>query len=213
MNLPITMVPSEYGVVVGTAKFDTFTRYFVNNNKKLYQIDVSLDGLINTVTVLGVSDLKWIDTSLSGGGFKREIGKSTIYFMDGEVILRKQTLPAKAFNKSSVERKLIKNFVTMDIETIRVENKLTPYLICAYDGADYITSFGLDQKDLFTSFFNQLLAKTIKGSNLMVYAHNLSGFDGIFLMRHLISYGKVTPLLFNGRLMLIKIKTRSGYKY
>jgi hypothetical protein len=102
--------------------------------------------------------------------------------------------------------------MTMDIETIRVDNKLTPYLICAYDGADYITSFGLDQKALFTSFFNQLLTKTIRGSNLMVYAHNLSGFDGIFLMRQLHQFGKVTPLLFNGRLMTIKIKYANLFK-
>jgi hypothetical protein len=62
MNLPATMIPSEYGVVRGISKFDTFVRHFVTNNKKLFQIDVSLDKLINNVTLIGASDLKWIDT-------------------------------------------------------------------------------------------------------------------------------------------------------
>jgi hypothetical protein len=99
----------------------------------------------------------------------------------------------------------------MDIETINQEGKLTPYLICAYNGADYITSFGKDQKALFSAFIEQLLSKTFSSNNLLtVYAHNLSGFDGIFLMKHLLSFGKVEPLLFNNKLMSIKFKTDSG---
>ena len=73
MNLPISMVPSDYGNVIGTTIFDTFTRYFVTDNRKVFQIDISFDGLVNNVTVLGPSDLKWTDTKLSEG-FKREIG-------------------------------------------------------------------------------------------------------------------------------------------
>lgn len=35
----------------------------------------------------------------------------------------------------------------MDIETIKdSNNKFVPYLICAYNGNKYITSFGLNQK-------------------------------------------------------------------
>ena len=39
-----------------------------------------------------------------------------------------------------------------------------------------------------------------------MYAHNLSGFDGIFLMKHLLSYGKVEPLLHNGKIISITVK-------
>lgn len=97
MNLPISMIPSDYGIIVTKpALYETFTRYIVSCNKKLFQIDVSLDKLINNVTILGLSDLNWMDTKLAEG-FKREIGKSTIYFMDGEKVLRKQQLSAKPF--------------------------------------------------------------------------------------------------------------------
>lgn len=118
LNLPITMDPSEFGyIVTKPALYETFTRYIVNFNKKLFQIDVSLDELINKVAVLGSSDLKWIDTRLAEG-FKREIGKSTLYFVDGELILRKQLLNAKPFRKLSLDKSLTNSFITMDIETI-----------------------------------------------------------------------------------------------
>lgn len=38
------------------------------------------------------------------------------------------------------DKNLINNFITMDIETIINNNKLVPYLICAYNGKDYIES-------------------------------------------------------------------------
>src|SRR5258705_2698373 len=65
LSLPITMTPSDYGLIISTSTFETFIRYIVTNNKKVYQIDISLDRLINKVTILGLSDLKWTDTKLS----------------------------------------------------------------------------------------------------------------------------------------------------
>jgi len=38
-----------------------------------------------------------------------------------------------------------------------------------------------------------------------IFMH-LSGFDGIFILKHLLSYGQVNPLIFNGRLISIKVK-------
>jgi hypothetical protein len=205
MNLPITMVPAEFGTVISKSLIEGFTRFVVSFNKKIFQIDVSLDKLVNNVTLLGPSELNWTDTQF-GEGFKREIGKSTMYFVDGELVLRKQELNAKPFSKMNVESKLINNFVTMDIETITHDSKLVPYLICAYNGSEYITSYARSQQLLFTSFMNSLFTFFKGSSKLIVYAHNLSGFDGIFLLKHLIQFGKVEPILFNGRLISIKVK-------
>ncbi len=100
--------------------------------------------------------------------------------MAGEIVLRKQVLPAKPFRKLSIDNKLHTNFFTMDIETITKNNKLEPYLICSYNGSDFLTSYGSDQNALFKVFFDQLLSKV--KTSAKVYAHNLSGFDGIFLL-------------------------------
>jgi hypothetical protein len=210
MNLPVSMNPSDYGVIKGTTSFDTFTRYFVIDNSKVFQIDVYLGGLINKVTILGAINLEWTDTRLTSDlgdayTFKREIKKSTIYFIDSEVVLSKQLLNAKAFNKMKADRKFTSEFITMDIETIKQSNgKLAPYLICGYDRINYITSYNNDPKVLFASFFEDLLSK-IKPGLTTIYAHNLSSFDGIFLMKYLLKYGEVNPLLHNGKLMRIKV--------
>ena len=97
-NLPISMNPSDYGLVISSSTFDSFVRFIVKNGARIYQIDSTLDRMINKVTILGASDFKWTDTALIEG-FHREIGKSTIYFVDGEVVLRKQQLNAKPFRK------------------------------------------------------------------------------------------------------------------
>lgn len=108
-------------------------------------------------------------------------------------------------------------FITMDIETITIDSKVTPYLIAAYNGSDYITSYAkssADQKGLFTNFIKQLISNSFSSNkNISVYAHNLSGFDGVLLMKHLLSFGKVEPLLFNGKLICIKLKTYRGLSY
>jgi hypothetical protein len=209
--LPISMNPSDYGDIIVDNYIqlsgELIHRFKVRNEKKIFTIDISNDGLTNHVTIEGAIDLSWIDTKISGDVFKREIGKSIIVFMDGEIVLRK-------INRVAVDKSLV---ITMDIETIKLQGKLNPYLICAYDGLNYITSYAnesLNQKALFNNFINQLLTFFNKDSNkIIVYAHNFSGFDGIFLLRHLLSFGKVKPVLFKGKLMSIKVKLNiKGYK-
>ena len=174
------MEPGDYGEIRSSSYIElngvTIHRFIVINGNRTYEIDRTLDKSQNKVTILGTIDLTWTDTKISsevGGSFlfKREIKKSTIYFMDGEIALRKQQLNAKPFRRLSVDNKIKNNFLTMDIETITRNNKLIPYLICAYNGNEYITSYGNDQKVLFNSFIDRLLS-TIK-SSAIIYAHNL----------------------------------------
>ena len=71
----------------------------------------------------------------------------------------------------------------------------------------------MNQSKLFNEFIHNLLNlfEYEKGDkSLIVYAHNLSSFDGVFLMKHLFSFGKVIPLLHNGK--IISIKLRVGIK-
>lgn len=79
IQLPISIDPLDYGVISAKNILETFTSYIVNSSKRVYQIDISLDGLINNVTILGLSDFKWTDTKQSEG-FKRDIGKSNYVF-------------------------------------------------------------------------------------------------------------------------------------
>jgi len=93
------MNPTDYGTVLAHSIIGGVSRYIIINSiKRIFQIDASLDQMINNVTLLGPSDLKWIDTKLDEG-FKREIGKSTLYFLDGEIVLQKLQLNAKSFRR------------------------------------------------------------------------------------------------------------------
>ena len=205
------MKPSDYGQIRGINVNETFTRYFVTDGNKTFEIDVHLDGLVNTVKILGAIDLEWTDTKFSNDlgdsyTFKREIKKSTIYFIDGEKVVRKQLLNAKPFTKTKVESKINNDFYTLDIETVReINGKLKPYLICAYDGHDYITSYDNDSKAMFKSFFKQLISKIEPGLTT-IYAHNMSSFDGLFFMKHLFELGEVIPLIDDSRIITIKVK-------
>jgi hypothetical protein len=109
----------------------------------------------------------------------------------------------KHLEDSGADTNINDNFVTMDIETILI-NKIIPYLICAYNGTDYITSFlsSFDGEatacfkcsalELFSNFIKGLLTFfKAKSKTLIVYAHNLSSFDGIFLLEHLLTLGFV----------------------
>lgn len=101
IKLPVSMNPSDYGSIRGKTKMDGFIRYFVRNvnNNRVYEIDVSLENETNKVSIMGASDLNWVDTEINDNLFKREIGKSTFYFLGGELVLVKRMLPAKPFTK------------------------------------------------------------------------------------------------------------------
>lgn len=102
-ELPISMNVYDFGNVIATTAFESFTRYIVIKGSRTYQIDVSLDSLINRVRILGAADLSWIDTKLANDiGFMREIGKSNKYFLDGVNVLNKQIIPAKGFKRQPV---------------------------------------------------------------------------------------------------------------
>ena len=105
-------------------------------------------------------------------------------------------------------RNLINNFITFDIETINIKNKLIPYLICAYNGTTYIESFNSNVELLFNNFITLLIKTFIspKTKKLTVYAHNFAKFDGILLLKHLLPFGKVDPLLYNGKFISITLK-------
>lgn len=219
--LPVSMNPSDYGTIevqnFVQSKGESFERFIVTKGSKTFRIDVNKDLGVNNVQMLGNTSLSWTDTNLNDGLFKREIEKSIIYFCNGEIVLRKKLITCKSFTKVAQSKDIHHKFTTLDIETIRVRNKHVPYLICAHNGNDSFNTFAnytfengipvLDQKDLFLRFIKQLCSFFESGKSVLyVYAHNFSKFDGIFILKHLISLGKVKPLIFNGKLISIKIK-------
>ena len=215
MNLPLTMDPLEYGVLIGTMNLDTGTRYIVKNDITVFTIVTNTEGTINRVRIEGAADLTWVDTKLDNNTFKRELPKNTIYVRNGQIVVKEKELPAKAFSKGKMDKSLALNntFMTMDIEAFMLDRKeFKPYLICAYNEENFIQSFvenPLNETDVST-MFNNFIGELCKVKSVKyVYAHNLSGFDGIFLIKHLLNYPDkidVAPLITGGKLKSITLK-------
>jgi len=105
IKLPLTIFPEKYGEISGIDNSNPeFTRYFIVNGTKTFQIDKAKGpmtvGFTNKVKMLGAINLSWTDTIINNNVvIQREIGKSTIYFYDGEIILTKKELNSKSFRK------------------------------------------------------------------------------------------------------------------
>jgi hypothetical protein len=108
ISLPVSMNPSDYGTIRGESLNYENTRYFVRKGNRVYEIDVNSDNLTNKVSIVGASNLNWTDTKLSDDLFKRELGKSTFYFLAGEMVLIKRLIPAKPFTR--FRRKFYSNY-------------------------------------------------------------------------------------------------------
>lgn len=101
IKLPISMEAVDYGTIMSKSIVNGNTRFIVESNNRVYKIDVILNKFItNKVRLLGASGLEWTDTRISDDLIKREIGKTTFYFLDGEMVLAKKVFTAKPFTKS-----------------------------------------------------------------------------------------------------------------
>jgi hypothetical protein len=73
----------------------------------------------------------------------------------------------------------------MDIETRIQNNQHIPYLICFYDGtikkSYWIKDFNDNPEEMIRTIIKNICIK--KYDNYKIYMHNLSNFDGIFLLK------------------------------
>jgi len=141
-ELPIAMLPEDYGIIL--SKFDNNYTISVNRGKKSSIIILTVN-TINNQTVNNIKYFKdnnllftWTDTiiSLEKKKFIRRIGKSILHYENSELVLYtiiKKT-SSMAPKKLPKNNKLLTNFITMDLETININNKLVPYLLCWFDG-------------------------------------------------------------------------------
>ena len=250
-QLPLTMNPYDYGEVKSISDIPNGHRYIVQNKSFIFQID-QIDGpgdgtLINHVSIL-TADITYTDYTLEGssfaaaGVFKREIGtfkngkeslvRYTYYIEENKkIIVKTKQLKAKQFRAVPLDKEIASNdcFMTVDIETVLINNVQVPYLIYGYtvsaNGAKNTIHSYSDvnphtySQDKIDALFNDFITKLLTNPNFAnvqyVYAHNLSGFDGILFLNHLLKYENATtkPLIFNSKLMSIKFAHTTRVSY
>ena len=81
-----------------------------------------------------------------------------------------------------------------------------------YDGnkssSFYLTSFD-SPRELISVAFSSILKRKYK--NIKAYFHNLANFDIFFILSALEQLGNIKPIIYNGKLISIKITTPKGY--
>lgn len=99
----------------------------------------------------------------------------------------------------------------MDLETKNINGVLEPYCICIFDGKNsysfYITNFSSSEEMIKSSL--KFLMRS-KYNRHIVYLHNFSYFDGIFLFSSLLQIipnptKNIKPLMRNGRIINLKV--------
>lgn len=103
------------------------------------------------------------------------------------------------------------NFLTMDLETRTINGIMSIVCLSYYDGSVF-SSFYLNnyesEFDMISAAFKSLCIR--KYSGYRVYFHNLSKFDSIFLLKHLICLYKVKPVKRDGALIELNIDFGKG---
>jgi len=162
---------------------------------------------------------------MSENKFIRRIGKSILHYENGEISLHttiKKTKPIVP--KKLKELKLNTRFITMDLETVSINNAHVPYLLCWFDGKNNKSYFltprsaneikdltilskaDLDKYilDMVLQAMKDICKRKYKGYR--IYLHNFSKFDGYFLIKYLAQLGKCKPIIHKGRIISCKFK-------
>lgn len=181
-NLPTDTNLTTWGNVI----LETPTLVQIKRGK--YLITISIVQNIRSVSILLDDNLitTFVDTISSDNSFTREIRGQTLKYVNGKIsttvykednTLFMQKLPKDTKPKLDV--------ITLDLETRNLKDKgLEVISAVFFDGLNYFTYFLTDYKSP-SAMINQMLKDLLnnpeyKGRN--IYIHNLSNFDGVFLL-------------------------------
>ena len=213
LNLPISFNPVDYGLLINKSINEEFTSYTLHNKDITFIIKQYEDK--NVIELFKEGDLliNWIDKFIDQNCFERTINDQLFIFKNNILIFSSKKLKTTFIHKIKKSEVLNNNFITLDIETyVNEGNVLVPYCICFYDGkitkSFYLTDYNSIEnmmKDLFTNLFRR------KYNFQNIYVHNLANFDIIFLLKYLVKFGKIKPIIRNNKFISIQVVTDNGY--
>ena len=210
-SLPNTVNTSEWGSIVHK---DQMNSIYIESNIKIgkqtvyynvfnYEDYHLVQVFLNNHLLFTFKDI-FIKGYLT---FKRIIQNNEFYFDNGQIINKK--IERKVQHIKPISKNLYRTdlFLTLDIETKTIKGKLHPICISIYDGFT-IKSFFIDdyksEYEMIYAAFETLKARKYNYQKL--YIHNLSYFDGVFLLKHLSRLGKIKPLIRNGYIYNIRLE-------
>jgi hypothetical protein len=119
--------------------------------------------------------------------FSRKIieksGHQEYHFKDGKLVLKLMDRLTSYLKNIKTDKKINRKILTMDLESRQINNVVKPYLLAFYDGVHSYSFYLHDYKNIesmIKAAFTQLLKS--KYHQHKVYLHNLSYFDGVFML-------------------------------
>jgi len=210
-KLPIVKTgnPNEYGKILSSNN-NKYTIFVDNKILILLDSDLKNNQIINNIKYIknGREIANWIDTVIAKNSIMREIGKSIYYYENMELVLIRVTKKSKPIDKIKVNNKLINKIITMDLETVLIDNIHVPYLLSWYDG-NITKSYYIKNLDPVTIELEilRMINRAIedlcirKYNNYRIYLHNFSKFDGYFLVKYLAKIGICDPIIHKGKII------------
>jgi len=198
LSLPVNTDYLTWGyVVINSPEIKVITNKY-GETYKVYPDKVEIirnEELISTFT----------DKILGSNIFSRSIGNVTYLIKDGEIIRSEISKTTKFLTSLSPKKVKDTKVITFDIETVLKDGKLVPYLYSMFDGNNSYSFFTDSPKALFDTILRS------KYRGYKVYAHNLSGFDSVFIFKYLASLKKdyqVRIIKRDSQIISIKIANR-----
>lgn len=110
-------------------------------------------------------------------------------YNDNKLILKTKTIECNFITKANkAKSRKVDNFITLDLETVKIGDVIKPVSISFYDGVETwsynITNF-TNFSEILTHGIKDIIQRKYNGYN--VYLHNFSNFDSIFLLNTLAS--------------------------
>jgi len=210
-KLPIVNsgLPNEYGKILSSNN-NKYTIFVDNKILIILDSDLKDNQQINKIKYIknGREIANWIDTVIGENSIMREIGKSIYYYENMELVLIRVIKKSKPIEKIKINKSLINKIITMDLETVLIDNIHVPYLLSWFDG-NITNSYYIESLDPVTieleilRMINRAITDICirKYNNYKIYFHNFSKFDGYFLVKYLAKIGICDPIIHKGKII------------
>ena len=214
MKLPISIDPIDYGKIIEKITLEDHKIYIIHDNlgRTILFKEFEKENIV-IYNNKSIKILEFQDNKFSEGKFLRILGNRKLFFENGQKVIDTLTLNTPFISKLKKDKIENNNFITLDIETYG-ESELIPYLISFYDGSQSFSFYLADYsniKSMMEACFKALFIR--KYRNYQIYIHNLTKFDIYFLLKYLVYYVQVDPIIHNGRIIQLNINYGPDLQY
>ncbi len=198
-NLPLDMNYQNWGWILHDSDNSLI---ILNNDNYVYNIFNNNDHFLIRISKNKNDILSFTDKIIDNKMFIRSLDKTEYYIKNNNIVLTIKQLKTEFLKPINPVQFSDPKIITIDIETIVRDNTHFAYLYSMFDGNKSFSWFNSSPKLLF----DKLLSP--KYRNYHIYAHNLSRFDIVFLLKYIASLKnefKIDILTKDGKYISIKI--------